>query len=172
LKKNTFYDNAILHFSLDSLKQLFFISLYNDETPLHQNTTIEIASNIQQEHDKIIIIQQDKNGTKNALNTSYINGKFVATSKNLGTFYLECDGIAPTISNLSISNSSISATINDNLSGIKSYHLYINNIWTPLYFDSKNKQIQTMFSEKINPKSDKIRIEVVDKCNNRTIVEE
>jgi hypothetical protein len=172
LKKNTFYDNAILHFSLDSLKQLFFISLYNDETPLHQNATIEIVSNIQQKHDKIIIIQQDRNGTKNALNTSYINGKFIATSKNLGTFYLEYDSIAPTISNLSISNSSISATINDNLSGIKSYHLYINNIWTPLYFDYKNKQIQTMFSEKINPKSDKIKIEVLDKCNNRTILEE
>jgi hypothetical protein len=77
-----------------------------------------------------------------ALETARENGWLASESKQLGTFSIKVDTIAPTIQFMPISSNNVlpsqfSWKIADNQSGIASYELFINGAWTIVYFDQK-----------------------------------
>jgi len=90
------------------------------------------------------------------------NDNFIAQNKELGKFYLDYDTIAPTISTVVFKNNQFSAFIEDKQSGILTYNLYVDNKWTPIYYDAKNNSIQSYTSIK----GTKLKLVVIDKKNN------
>jgi len=101
----------------------------------------------------------------------YENGWLKSDTKTFGTFSYSYDTIAPNIilvkSREKINlNNSISFKINDNLSGIKEYHLYLNNEWTIAEYDAKTEQLICYFNEQTPTGKIALTLEVTDKVNN------
>jgi hypothetical protein len=101
----------------------------------------------------------------------YENSWLTADTKIFGTFNYTYDTIAPNITlvksrkKINLINS-ISYKINDNLSGIKDYNLYINNKWTIAEYDEKNELLTCYFNEQTPIGKLTLKLEVTDKVNN------
>ncbi len=159
--KNTFYDKQYLHYDVDTTKQKFIVQLYKDETPLHNSAEIVINNSTLKNKYKLCVVLENDN-KKNYLSTTVHNDNFIAQNKELGKFYLDYDTIAPTISTVVFKNNQFSAFIEDKQSGILTYNLYVDDKWTPIYYDAKNNSIQSYTSIK----GTKLKLVVIDKKNN------
>ncbi len=112
-----------------------------------------------------------------ALETARENGWLASESKQLGTFSIKVDTIAPVIQFMPVSSnvavpSQFSWKIADNQSGIATYELFINGVWTIVYYDQKNK-IVTCKNDRlatiIGPASENVlsmEFRVTDRCGN------
>jgi hypothetical protein len=101
----------------------------------------------------------------------YENGWLTSDTKTFGTFTYAYDTIAPYITLLkprkkTNSKNFISFKIKDDLSGIKEYHLYINNEWTIAEYDAKTEQLICNFNEHTPKGKIVLKLEVIDKVNN------
>ena len=101
----------------------------------------------------------------------YENGWLTSDTKTFGTFTYSYDTIAPNITLLKPRKKTnpknfISFKINDDLSGIKEYHLYINNEWTIAEYDAKTEQLICYFNEQTPKGKIVLKLEVIDKVNN------
>ncbi len=106
----------------------------------------------------------------------YNDGWLYADSKSFGSFNYKYDTVAPTITLPSskkkssknvVPKNSIHFKIADNLSGIGEYHVYVNEVWQIAEYDAKSNTVTCDFKE-TTPK--KLRIEVIDKVGNKTIL--
>jgi hypothetical protein len=102
----------------------------------------------------------------------YENGWLTSDSKTFGTFSYSYDTIAPNITLLKPRkkinlNNSISFKINDDLSGIKEYNLYLNNEWTITEYDAKTEQLTCYFNKQTPTGKIALTLEVTDKVNNK-----
>ena len=112
-----------------------------------------------------------------ALETARENGWLASESKQLGTFSIKVDTLAPTIQFMPISSNNVlpsqfSWKIADNQSGIASYELFINGAWTIVYFDQKYGVVVWKNDRRasiIGPPSDNVlsmEFRVTDRCGN------
>lgn len=172
----TFYDDFYLNF--DVKNDTMF--LHEDTVPAHTNFTISIEDNKYSEaqREKLFI------GAINGKKISYIptfrkDNVFTAKTKTLGKFTLVLDTIAPVISIAKpiegkwISDKkSIQFTINDGLSGIKSYNGYLNGNWILFEYDNKTKKITHNFSDGIVAEgANDLKIIVIDNMGNSATFE-
>jgi hypothetical protein len=102
----------------------------------------------------------------------YENGWLTSDTKTFGTFSYSYDTIAPNITLLKPRkkinlNNSISFKIKDDLSGIKEYHLYLNNEWTITEYDAKTEQLTCYFNKQTPTGKIALTLEVTDKVNNK-----
>ncbi|MCB0508348.1 MAG: M23 family metallopeptidase [Bacteroidetes bacterium] len=170
----SFYDKTCLIYQenkRNNLEQLSnrikIISPYK-EIPLLKPARINIQSNISINKNKIIIVRENADGSKDALTTIYSGNTFSAYTKDLGTFYLEYDTIAPTISiqDLDTNTLSIKAVVKDNLSGIKKYNGYIDGKWINLYFDAKNDIVKYKLDEYCTTGTHTFMLNISDEMGN------
>jgi hypothetical protein len=112
-----------------------------------------------------------------ALETTRENGYLASESKQLGTFSIKVDTIAPTIQFMPISSNNVlpsqfSWKIADNHSGIDRYELFINGAWTIVYFDQKYDVVIWKNDRRasiIGPRSENVlsmEFRVTDRCGN------
>jgi len=172
----TFYDDFYLNFDVKN-DTLF---LHDDTVPVHTNFTISIEDNkfSEAQREKLFIASID--GKKIGYNFTFRKGNiFTAKVKTLGKFALVLDTIPPKISIAkSIEGKWLSDkkfiqfTINDGLSGIKSYNGYLNGKWILFEYDNKTKKITHNFSDSIVVEgANELKIIVVDNLGNSTIFE-
>ncbi len=176
IPKGTFYDDFYLNFDVKANALL----LDNENIPVHSNFVISILDSISSQKDKekmfIGSIQDNKtyyNYTKLKENT------FTSYTKNWGKFILMKDTVSPTIKiskNIEgkwISDKkTIEFTINDELSGIKTYDGYLNGNWILFEYDYKSKKMFHNFDDGIvaEGKND-LKVVVTDNVGNSTIFE-
>lgn len=99
--------------------------------------------------------------------------------KNFGWFTLSKDTIAPTIvcdipqAKLKKQKkwSSISFTIKDNLVGVETCKLFINDVWCLAEFDLKTNRLTYLFEDENLKGLLKLRVEAIDKCKNVSTLE-
>jgi len=113
------------------------------------------------------------------LDTRYSNGWLQADTKTLGQFDWDLDTTAPSIRpslpakkllNLGPA-AAIYFSISDAKSGIKSYQVYINDVWHIAYYDAKINRLGCAFTEQTAKGAVEIRVVVTDKKDNtRTFV--
>lgn len=172
----TFYDDFNMNFDVKN-DTLF---LHEDTVPAHTNFTISI------EDHKFTEAQRDKvfigliNGNKISYNSTYRKDSVFNTKvKTLGKYKLVMDTVAPKIT---IANpiegkwlsgqKTIQLTINDELSGIKSYNGYLNGKWILFEYDNKTKKITHNFSDGIVAEgANDLKVVVTDNVGNSTIFE-
>lgn len=113
-------------------------------------------------------------GTK-ALKTEFIEGAYQAKTNVLGEVNLRLDTIPPSIKALhkaTITNiNQLKFEIADWASGLKTYYFFINDEWTMLEYEYKNKTLFSYDNKVLLPNT-KIRLEVVDNCNNIAVYEQ
>ena len=173
-RKNSFFNKVALNIESrnDTLK------VDKDIYPLRKPYNIKINKKIE---DSILRRQSyigiiNKNGELSFLRTK-INGRsFSANSSILGTYVLSRDSIKPEIKPLNFSlnkdiskQSTLRVRIYDNISGIKSYEVLINNKWALFEYEPKSNLILNKIKDGIikNGEND-INIRVLDGVGNET----
>lgn len=173
--KGVFYDNFNMNFqvSKDTL------TLHNKYTPVHQYFSIKwkLENPAFKDLSKVFIAQVE--GRKlDYLETTLKNNVLYAKSRELGTYVLAQDTIAPkigiakSIEGKNIARQkNITLTISDNLSGIKTFHGYLNNQWILFEYEYKNKSIVYQFDDRLQEGENKLKVIVTDYVGNSTTFE-
>lgn len=165
-KAGTFSRNCFVAAYLNKLGKAVIGS--KDEALLKACTiSIKIPKVITGKENKMVLMNEN-----NCIGGIYNNGWLNAESKTLGTFYATYDTITPSIQihpskNHSLSKTRVVFKINDNLSGIADYHVFVNNVWQIAEYDAKTKTVTCVFTEK-DPKT--LKIEVIDKVGNKAVL--
>ncbi len=172
----TFYDDFYLN--LDVKNSILY--LHDDTVPANSNFTITVEDANSTEEDKKKMFLASFNGKKWTFNTTKLVGTtFSCKSKTLGQFALMKDTIAPTIKIAKsiedkwiTSQKSVSLTISDELSGIKTYNGYLNNVWVLFEYESKLNRITHVFKDNLLLEgANKLKVIVTDNVGNSTIFE-
>lgn len=172
----TFYEDFNLNFDVKNNR----IYIHEDTVPVHSNFTISIQNNTYSDsvRDKVFIGRiNGKSISYNA--TSIKDNVFSIKSRILGQYGLFTDTVSPTITALRplqdkwISDQKkIQFTIQDNLSGIRSYNGYLNGQWVLFEYDNKTKKITHNFEDHLLAEgANDLKIEVVDNVGNSAIFE-
>jgi Peptidase family M23 len=172
----TFYEDFYLNF--DVKQNLLY--LHDDTVPAHSNFTISfVDTKSPSELKKKMFIASVYGKKFNYIATKLDGNTFSCRTRTLGQFTLVKDVIAPKISmSKSIENKwitgqkSISLTISDELSGIKTYNGYLNGKWILFEYESKLKRITHAFvDEFLNEGKNNLKVVVTDNVGNSTIFE-
>ena len=170
------YDDFYLNFEVKN-KVLF---LHEDTVPAHTNFTISATDEKASDEEKKKMFIASYNGKKWTYNPTKLNGNsFTCKAKTLGQFALMRDTIAPKIKidkNIEgkwISDQkSISLTISDDFSGVKTYNGYLNDQWILFEYESKLNKITNVFKDNLLFEgSNKLKVIVTDNVGNSTIFE-
>ena len=110
-----------------------------------------------------------------ALKTERKADVLIAESKNLGRISIQIDTIKPTISTHNFTetdtapkNKILSWKVADGQTFISNYQLFVDDKWTPLQYDLKNKVL--LFKKgKLASGSHTLKIIVQDECGNEKI---
>ena len=149
-----------------------------DIHPLRKSYNIKINKKIE---DSIVRRQSyigliNKNGKISYLNTSKNKNSFSVNSSILGSYILSRDSIKPEVKPLNFSlnkdiskQGTIRLRIFDNISGIKSYEVLINNKWALFEYEPKSNLIfHTIKDGIIKNGENSIDIKVKDGVGNET----
>lgn len=125
--------------------------VHNRMMPLHKAYTLAIKADDMLSadlKDKALIV--DTRG--NSHGGRFDNGFVKTTTSSFGSFYITVDTIAPTIRSLTLAPGKnlagvkrMSFKITDNLSGIKSFHGYLNDKWVLMEYDAKTASLWHTF---------------------------
>ncbi len=157
----TFYSDFYMDLETKPANNLYYSKLYqvqDDHHPVHQHYSLKIkADGLPSElRDKALIAAvSEKSGRKWSMGGNYENGWITARVRQLGTFAISVDTVAPKIKPLSIYNNSrltepncIRFKISDDFSGIASYNGQIDGNWVLFEYDAKNALITYYFDKK------------------------
>ena len=173
-RRNSFFNKVALNIESnnDTLK------VGEDIYPLRKSYNIKINKKIE---DSIVRRQSyigliNKNGKISYLNTSKNKNSFSVNSSILGSYILSRDSIRPEVKPLNFSlnkdvskQKTIRLRIYDNISGIKSYEVLINNKWALFEYEPKSNLIfHTIKDGIIKNGENSINIKVIDGVGNET----
>ena len=173
-RRNSFFNKVALNIESnnDTLK------VGKDIHPLRKSYNIKINKKIE---DSIVRRQSyigliNKNGKISYLNTSKNKNSFSVNSSILGSYILSRDSIRPEVKPLNFSlnkdvskQKTIRLRIYDNISGIKSYEVLINNKWALFEYEPKSNLIfHTIKDGIIKNGENNIIIKVIDGVGNET----
>lgn len=125
---------------------------------------------IKERESKIVVSNEN-----NYLPATYENGWVKTESKSFGMFDIAYDTIAPSIKclvpkkkQINISKyKAISFKVNDAMSGLGNYNIYINDVWQIAEYDAKSDLITCYFDENTPKGKIAIHLEVSDKVGNK-----
>ncbi|MDA3818190.1 MAG: M23 family metallopeptidase [Prolixibacteraceae bacterium] len=150
-------------------------------TPLDKAIDIAVKPvNLPEElNDKALLAYFDiKEGTYSAIGGEFTDGKVVSKTMTFGDICIVTDTISPKIDVLSFKNNQlmepnrIRFKIEDELSGIDKYNVYIDGGWILFSYDMKRDMLEYVFDEHIEKgKTHQLKIEVKDNKNNRSSYE-
>ncbi len=179
----TLYDDICFTYSKKNKPSWAFSSIHsihNPDVPLHYNYKLSIKpenlpSNLQKK--ALIAYVIGKNKLK-SLGGIYDNGMITTNVSEFGDFVIVVDTVSPIIEPINIHNdkdvssqTTIDFKIKDDLSGIKSYNAYINDVWVLMEYDEKNNLLVYNFDDNILPGINTFLLEVIDNCNNISVFE-
>ncbi len=129
--------------------------------------SVKINQPLKNKENKIVVANE-----KNCLTGVFEDGWFTSESKNFGNFKVTYDTIPPVISFPKSKNNSklkhIQFKVTDNLSGIKDYCIYLNNVWQIAEYDFKSNTINVLTTHPII--TGDLKIEITDKVGNTSVL--
>lgn len=148
--------------------------LHDTPVPLHKNTTLSLKIN----NDTLVntalygIARQNK-GRLSWIGGKYDNGWMKTNIRELGSYTITIDSIAPKIIPLTpeqwIKNKKFSFRISDNMSGISKYEGRIDGNFALFELDGKTGTLSYTFDpEKLFPGKHGLDLTVTDNCGNRS----
>jgi murein DD-endopeptidase MepM/ murein hydrolase activator NlpD len=153
--------------------------IHNGYTPIHDVIEVSIKPGriTEEQRKKAVVVNIDQNGTIFSRGGEWRNNYLTAKSKILGGYTIMLDTVAPHINPVNIfpnknmsANWSITATISDNLSGIKTYRAEIDGKWVLMDYDGKTAKLTHVFNNL--PSGNHIfKLEVTDFVDNKKAIE-
>jgi hypothetical protein len=167
--RKTLFDTLHVRFdkSFDETNQLEEFNFYNYYDPLSGNLKIRLKPyNTYGPKSSVF----SKYGSR----ISYVGGEmqedgaYEFTTRNLGTFTIAYDSIAPTITPISWNNPAIKIKITDDLSGIKRYRATLDDQFLLMKYDAKKHMLLAQPKEPNKRFSGEFILQVEDNLGNLT----
>ncbi|MGB6153185.1 MAG: M23 family metallopeptidase [Pricia sp.] len=174
---NTFYDD----FYIDLEKGEDTVQIHNNRVAAHRNFTItfDVSDYSKEEREQLFIARLDSRLRPQHTST-YKRGKtFTARTRNLGTYTLAKDTVAPKIAPRNFKEkqwlnnySYLSVRISDDLSGIDTYAATLNGEWILMEYEPKTNTLTYNFDDLILDKKEcNLQLTVTDNVGNSTTFE-
>lgn len=123
---------------------------------------------------KVIIVDDRRNSHGGNFDDGWVRTK----TRSFGSFHIAVDTVPPTIQPQNISPgkdmgavSRMNFKIFDNLSGIQSFHGYIDDKWVLMEYDPKSRTLWHVFESNLPSGTHRFRLEVVDWKDNKQVYE-
>lgn len=171
-----FYDDFFMDFKVKNDT----VYLHNETIPVHSNFNLTIdTKKYSEDKMKKMFIGKLEGKKPEYLPTTRKGTVFSAKSRELGTFCLVEDSVAPKISILKpiegkdlSKEKSISFKILDDLSGINSFNGFLNGKWILFEYEYKQKKITYDFSDILpNEGKNNLKLVINDNAGNSSIFE-
>ncbi|MCK0146869.1 M23 family metallopeptidase [Arenibacter sp. F26102] len=169
---NTFYNN----FYIDLKNGQDTVTIHNSRVPAHRNFTItfDVSKYSDEERKQLFIGRLDNNNLASYASTYKRGTTFTTRTRNLGTYTLAKDTVAPQIRPKNFKDkqwltnySYLSLSITDNLSGINTYNATLNGEWILLEYEPKTNTITYNFDDLIlDKKQCELKVVVTDNVGN------
>lgn len=170
---NTFYED----FYLDLEKGEDTVKIHTNTVPAHRNFTItfDAAKYTEEERKQLFIARLDSKLRPSYLNTYKRGNTFTARTRNLGTYTLAKDSVAPKIETKNFKEKQwlnnykyLSVSISDDLSGIDTYSATLNGEWILMEYEPKKNTLTYNFDDKIlGKKQCVLKVTVTDNVGNQ-----
>ncbi len=171
---NTFYKD----FYIDLKKGNDTVKIHNNRIAAHRNFTItfDVSKYTSKEKQQLFIARLNSKLKPSHTTTYKRSNTFTARTKNLGTYILAKDTVAPVITPKNFKEKQwlnnynyLSLEIVDDLSGISTYNAYLNGEWILMSYEYKTNTITYDFDDKILDKKEcNLKIIVTDNVGNTT----
>ena len=169
--KNSLYDTLfariMYNYSADSA-ELFTIS--NSAVPLYRSAVITLKPGKKYASlDNAAVYRKDNSNRYSYVGGKWMNDKIQFSTTELGTFSILQDTLPPSITKLSVTNTSARFRINDVMSGIASFEATMNGQWLLMTYDYKSGII---VSERLDTKKllqGDFELKVLDNAGNERI---
>lgn len=171
---NTFYED----FYIDLKKGRDTVTIHKNTVPAHRNFTITFdASKYTEEEQKQLFIARLDDRLRPNYTSTYKRGSlFTTRTRNLGTYTLAKDTVAPTIRAKNFKEKQwlnnyqyLSVYISDDLSGVDTYSATLNGQWVLMEYEPKNNTLTYNFDDKIeNQTQCVLKVTVTDNVGNES----
>ncbi|NGM66646.1 M23 family metallopeptidase [Sphingobacterium sp. SGR-19] len=148
--------------------------VHNNLTPLFSTYNLRIKpTNLPARLESKALLASVENGSEGG---KFEDGWVTVNTRNLGSFYVAVDTVAPTIAPRNLSNgknvgaqSKIDFTIRDNFSGIQSFNGYIDGQWVLMEYDPKNRHLWHTFDPALPKGQHTFKLVVTDWKDNEQV---
>lgn len=171
---NTFYEDFYADLRADNDT----VTIHNNEVAAHRNFTITFdASTYSDEEKKQLFIARLDSRLRPSYTSTYKRGNtFTARTRNLGTYTLAKDTIAPKVYPKNFKDKQwlnnyryLSVHISDDLSGINTYSATLNGKWILMEYEPKKNTLTYNFDDNIvDEKECELKVLVTDNVGNAT----
>ncbi|MFH6605154.1 M23 family metallopeptidase [Maribacter algicola] len=171
---NTFYDD----FYIDLKKGKDTVTIHHNGVPAHRNFTItfDVSKYSEEDLKQLFIARLDDKLRPEFASTFKRGSTFTTRTRNLGTYALAKDTVAPKVSTKNFKEKQwlnnykyLSLRISDDLSGIDTYSATLNGEWILMEYEPKTKTLTYNFDDKIlDKKQCELKVVVTDNVGNTT----
>lgn len=167
--KKDLFDTLYLRFEkdYDSLNQLELFKFSHADVPLKESVKITLKPTKQYPDTTSAIYSVYKNKL-NYMGGKWEDDEIIFTTRDLVTYTIAQDTIAPTITPKIISTNEVSFRIDDERSGIKSFKAKLNDTFVLMNYESKKKLIWSEKLYKNIPFEGEFVLEVTDNTGNKS----
>ena len=123
---------------------------------------------------KLYIASIDNNGKISSLGGKMKNGWMEVKTHTMGEYTVKVDSVAPTVkaSNFKDGQSvkalkSLRFKISDDMTGIETYDIYLDDVWVLGQYDAKNNLLYYEFDEKMKKGTNNVKVVVTDGVGNK-----
>ena len=123
---------------------------------------------------KLYIASIDNNGKVSSLGGKMKNGWMEVKTHTMGEYTIKVDSVAPTVkaSNFKDGQSvktlkSLRFKISDDMTGIETYDIYLDDVWVLGQYDAKNNLLYYEFDEKMKKGTNNVKVVVTDGVGNK-----
>lgn len=171
---NTFYND----FYIDLKKGKDTVTIHNSRIPAHRNFTItfDVSQYSKDEREQLFIARLNKKLEPDYVSTYKRGTTFTTRTRNLGTYTLARDTVAPKIIPKNFKEKQwlnnykyLSLKIGDDLSGVDTYSATINGEWILMEYEPKTSTLTYNFDDKIFDITQcELKVIVADNVGNST----
>jgi hypothetical protein len=137
--------------------------------------TVRIRPEEKWAYDKRMYIASiDKNCKVSSLGGTMKNGCMEVKTYTMGEYTIKIDSVAPTVKASNFKNGqavnelkSLRFKISDDMTGIETYDIYLDDVWVLGQYDAKNALLYYEFDEKIKKGTNNVKVVVTDGVGNK-----
>jgi Peptidase family M23 len=163
------YDTAYLSVAWDTIKTSELFTLGTRTIPLHKSVSVTIRPQLSYTPSRNLGLYRMEGNDRAFVYSEWQNDKVKFSTRELGQFTFMRDTIPPTVTAMSVTNTSARLKIKDELSGISYFEASIDGQWLLMTYDYKTGM---MYSERLDEKKllkGDFELKVVDNAGNKTI---
>ena len=123
---------------------------------------------------RLYIAYIDKNGKVSSLGGTMKNGFLETKTYNMGEFTVKVDSVAPTVKATNFKDGqsvkqlkSLRFKITDDMTGIDTYNIYLDDVWVLGKYDAKNALLYYEIDEKMKAGTNHVKVVVTDGVGNK-----